>query len=322
MTEILINDCLWHHQEEEEERSDRWKDFLEQLKTSTQPCSVVKENKLVLQAEASQEQVEGSPERLGEGDDTGDRQSVSDGSSESDHKKDEQLSRGTKTGKVQTWAYIRSSLGIIEDMMSSRVKKRKNMKHEQINMDVVDLPSIKEAGSSDASEEDFEEEVCVNVVNNIMNASAAESDVGDGVSDTVNAAAVEKTIASCVSYRVDTAARPELTVDDGVSDTLNVAVVGNTVNGDVSDNADAAARTEQTAGDWFADSMNIEGTENAVTDGLYVNVSDIGPEKTVDDGLTPGPCFPWREELECLVQGGVPKDLRGEVKSTHLAYIE
>ncbi|KAF3442070.1 hypothetical protein FNV43_RR15986 [Rhamnella rubrinervis] len=317
--------------EEEEERSDRWKDFLVQLKTSAQPCSFEKEDKLVLQAEPAKKEAERIQERLGEGDDTVDLQSLSDGSSESDHKKEEQLSKETKTSKVQTWASIRSSLGTIEDMMSSRVKKTKNMKHEQITMGEVHLPSIEETGSSNASEKDFEEEAFFNIVNDSVNADAAETDVGngvsesvnaigeeqtlgDGVTDIVNAAVVEKTMYGGVSDNVDAASRPEQTVDDGVSDIVNAAAMENIVGGDVSDNVDAAARrTEQAVDDGVSDSVNATGAGKKVIDGLYYNVNDAGAKKSVDDEFTPEPCFPWREELECLVRGGVPKDLRGEV---------
>ena len=31
-------------------------------------------------------------------------------------------------------------------------------------------------------------------------------------------------------------------------------------------------------------------------------------------GISPEPFFPWKEELECLVRGGLPKALRGEVQ--------
>lgn len=46
------------------------------------------------------------------------------------------------------------------------------------------------------------------------------------------------------------------------------------------------------------------------------NVSAFTEESTVDNEASPKLFFPWKEELEFLVRGGVPKDLRGEVKLT------
>lgn len=37
-------------------------------------------------------------------------------------------------------------------------------------------------------------------------------------------------------------------------------------------------------------------------------------------GISPEPFFPWKEELECLVRGGLPKALRGEVHLILLNY--
>nr|XP_048322063.1 TBC1 domain family member 8B isoform X5 [Ziziphus jujuba var. spinosa] len=321
--------------EEEEERSDRWKNFLEQLSTSAQPCSPGEEDKEVLHADATQEGVETIPERLGEGNDSSDKQSISDGSSASDHKREVQ----------QTWAHIRLSLGAIEDMMSSRVKKRtQNMEHEQIPMGEVHLPSIEEEGSSNASEKDFEVEVCLNALNDRVNEETVENAVGDGVSNSVNVAVVEETVCDGFSDSVDAkensmgdsvsdsvdAAVVEKTVGgsasdivdadvvgktlgDGVSNSVDTAVVEKTMGGNVSDSVDATSRPEQAVGDMVADCVNAKGEEKAVADRFNDTVNVAGAEKAVDDGFTSKPCFPWREELECLVRGGVPKDLRGEV---------
>ncbi|XP_015869894.3 uncharacterized protein LOC107407173 isoform X2 [Ziziphus jujuba] len=321
--------------EEEEERSDRWKNFLEQLSTSARPCSPGEEDKEVLHADATQEGVETIPERLGEGNDSSDKQSISDGSSASDHKREVQ----------QTWAHIRLSLGAIEDMMSSRVKKKtQNMEHEQIPMGEVHLPSIEEEGSSNASEKDFEVEVCLNALNDRVNEDTVENAVGDGVSNSVNVAVVEETVCDGFSDSVDAkensmgdsvsdsvdAAVVEKTVGgsasdivdadvvgktlgDGVSNSVDTAVVEKTMGGNVSDSVDATSRPEQAVGDMVADCVNAKGEEKAVADRFNDTVNVAGAEKAVDDGFTSKPCFPWREELECLVRGGVPKDLRGEV---------
>lgn len=199
------------YKEEEGERSDKWKEFLEQLAESTQPCSSEEECKDTLQAEATECKTETISERGEEGDDSSGRSSVSDGSKKSDPEKEVQLSKEIKTRKVQTWSQIRPSLGAIENMMSFRVWKRRNMIEQQITIKGDHLPSIEEAGSpGGASEEEFEGEVCVN----------------ETLTDNANAGREETMVIDEVSHKS---------------------------------------------------------------------------------------FFPWKEELEFLVHGGVPKDLRGEV---------
>ncbi|KAJ0089258.1 hypothetical protein Patl1_31997 [Pistacia atlantica] len=106
---------------------------------------------------------------------------------------------------------LEPSLYSIESMMSFRVKRRKDMRGEQITKSEDHLPSIDEAGSlEEESEEGIKEKLCV--------------------TETPN-------------------------------ETLNACY-------------------EKSAPQ-----------------------NDVSPE----------PYFPWKEELECLVRGGVPKDLRGEV---------
>ncbi|XP_059462248.1 uncharacterized protein LOC132191314 isoform X2 [Corylus avellana] len=195
------------YKEEEGERSDKWKDFLEQIAKSSQPCSSEEEYKERLHAEDTECKAETISESK-EGDDSRSGKSISDGSEESDPKKEGQLSKETKTHKLQTWAQIRPSLGAIEKMMSFRVQKRKNMIDERETVNGNHLPSIEEAESLGGASDD--EKDCVN---------------------------------------------------------------------ETSDDNENATRTEPTP------------------------VDEVSPKHF----------FPWKEELESLVRGGVPKDLRGEV---------
>lgn len=198
---------MWY-QEEEGERSDKWKDFLEQLARSPQPCSSEEEPKETLQADATECKAGTISERINEVDASSGRNSISDGSKESDPKEEALLSKETKTHKVQSWTQIKPSLGAIENMMILRVQKRKNMMDERENLSGDYLPSIEETEpSGGASEEELE--------------------------------GVEKTL------------------DD--------------------------------------------------------NVNAVILQNAAFDEVSPKQLFPWMEELESLVRGGVPKDLRGEV---------
>ncbi|KAE8099504.1 hypothetical protein FH972_017482 [Carpinus fangiana] len=149
------------YKEEEGERSDKWKDFLEQIAKSSQPCSSEEEYKETLHAEDTECKAETISESK-EGDDSRSGKSISDGSEESDPKKEGQLSKETNTHKFQTWAKIRPSLGAIEKMMSFRVQKRKNMIDEHETVNGNHLPSIEEAESLGGASDD--EKDCVNEI--------------------------------------------------------------------------------------------------------------------------------------------------------------
>ncbi|KAI8015333.1 putative GTPase-activating protein AN11010 [Camellia lanceoleosa] len=200
------------YKEEEEERSGKWKRFLDQQAESAQPCSPEEESSNRLHGEVTEQREEPSPQLSGEGDDSSGGKSACDIQTEKEPEKEVQESKQTKTDKVQTWAQIRLSLHSIENMMSFRVKKRKNMKEEHMTAAQNHLPPIDETITSRGeSEEDFEEEFYDNEI-----------------------------------------------VDDD--------------------------------------------TRNAPAEAIAAS-----------DGISPEPFFPWKEELEFLVHGGIPRDLRGEV---------
>ncbi|KAG8374274.1 hypothetical protein BUALT_Bualt11G0114500 [Buddleja alternifolia] len=147
----------------------------------------------------------------GEGDGSNENRPVSDTQQEGVANKEAPTSQHAKSHQVKKWAKISPSLNTIEQLMSVRIKKRKNMMQEKLRPMHNDLPSIDEAISSTEESEDDNEDV---------------------------------------SYD----------------------------NERVSDSADTSA---------------VESSPKVK--------------------MAPEPFFPWKEELEFLVQGGIPKDLRGEV---------
>ncbi|PQQ03187.1 ecotropic viral integration site 5 protein homolog isoform X2 [Prunus yedoensis var. nudiflora] len=234
------------YKEEEEERSNKWKNFLEHVEKSSELCSPEKAHKEELQAEATEQKAETVPESGEEGNDTSSGKSVSGCSSERDPEKELQHSKETEKSKVQTWTLIRSSLSSIENMMSFRVRKGKIMKDKQIIVDKDHLPS-EAASLGGASEDDVEEDVCF-------------------------------------------------------SDALN-------------DSPDAFT-AENSVSDRFSDGVKVAGEVEAMGSGVPNSVQGIGTEEAeeaVANGAPPEPFFPWKLELESLVHGGVPTDLRGEV---------
>lgn len=117
------------YKEEEEERSDRWKDFLERHADTT--------------GKPSDEE---SSTGLSCGDQTDNQKTDK-----------ETVVKEAKTHKIQIWAEIRSSLAAIEQMMSSRVTSKKdstkNTKDQGTNG--THLAPIEEAKQSEDSDDEF-----------------------------------------------------------------------------------------------------------------------------------------------------------------------
>lgn len=109
------------------ERSDRWKDFLErQAECAELPIkgSSMEENCMELHAEASEVEANGSSENGVAAVDSDRKMSNADFLTENVMENDRvPTNKLDKTRKDLTWTKIRPSLFIIEEMMSSRVKK-------------------------------------------------------------------------------------------------------------------------------------------------------------------------------------------------------
>ncbi|KAK7345621.1 hypothetical protein VNO77_16228 [Canavalia gladiata] len=160
------------YQEEEDERSDKWKSFLEQVAEPSQTTFSENEDKETSKAEPENNEVEKernphrisngddassrkfsegteveeetSAVRVSEGDDSSDRKFVSDSITEDNSGKELQHSGERKIRKVKSWAEIRPSLIAIQEVLSSRVKEGKKMKVEQINANNDHIPSTEE----------------------------------------------------------------------------------------------------------------------------------------------------------------------------------
>ncbi|OIW06847.1 hypothetical protein TanjilG_18229 [Lupinus angustifolius] len=147
--------------EEEEERSDRWNSFLERQAKSSELATErlgAEEDETVLRAQASEQETDGTLEKGVDGDELSSGKPGFDGTAENGGQKEEvPASDETKVHRSQLWTDIRSSLRTIEDMMSTRVKK----KTASIN-DVGDGKSLSHTDGAKsqkgASEEDSDDE--------------------------------------------------------------------------------------------------------------------------------------------------------------------
>ncbi|KAI5395485.1 hypothetical protein KIW84_061887 [Lathyrus oleraceus] len=220
------------YKEEEDERSDKWRSFIEQIDKSSQASSSENKHKETLKVESSEVKEEKNPHRVSNGDylssrifsesagveetnadrigggeteikegdsssrtssgeteikevtglgkasegDSSRRESFSDCSTRNNSAKELHHSEKSKTRKVQRWAEIRPSLSTIEEILSSRVKKGKNMKGEKINGSDVHFPSIEKAEPVEGDpKEDIQGKVRTNESLDGGNGSRAEN---------------------------------------------------------------------------------------------------------------------------------------------------
>ncbi|XP_062092808.1 uncharacterized protein LOC133798509 isoform X2 [Humulus lupulus] len=150
------------YKEEEEERSDRWNSFLElQAESALLPVNGESkvEDKKSLQKGISEQEEDASLEKEVAGD-GGDEPGSNDSTESVSNKVEEPATKGTKIHRIQIWSEIRPSLHAIENMMSTRMKKKNNVSKDEQDIETgKPLPSIDEAKSpKGAFEEDSEDE--------------------------------------------------------------------------------------------------------------------------------------------------------------------
>ncbi|PSS33450.1 TBC1 domain family member protein [Actinidia chinensis var. chinensis] len=151
------------YKEEEEERSDRWKDFLDRQVESTQlhiNGLSSEDDKKALHVEATKQEAQVTSEEGTTGDDLSFKKPGSDGSTEDAKMEGVPAPMEIKTHGVQIWTEIRPSLHTIEGMMSKRVNRKNNLAKKEQDIEIGrPLPPVEEVKSAKgASEEDSEEE--------------------------------------------------------------------------------------------------------------------------------------------------------------------
>ncbi|KAK4749347.1 hypothetical protein SAY87_026796 [Trapa incisa] len=152
------------YKEEEEERSEKWRLFLEHQGELVELPSVEKKLKESQLTEESEENLNTSSEKVGEGSESSINPIIDDPAEGTAEKEVESI-KDLKAHKVQKWADIRPMLGAIENMVSSRVKFKK-MEDAQQTLKDGRLPPLEETPSGRISEDDIEEEINADDVSN------------------------------------------------------------------------------------------------------------------------------------------------------------
>ncbi|XP_044508671.1 TBC1 domain family member 9B-like isoform X2 [Mangifera indica] len=151
------------YKEEEEERSDRWKSFLErQAELAQLPVNGLsfEEDNKKLHTEAEGEVACDNQEKVVEVDDASVKKPDSECSPENGEAKEEiQSTSREKPHRILTWTEIRPSLRGIEEMMCMRVKKKGNLsKNKETGRGKPSTPIDEVKSLKVASEEDSDDE--------------------------------------------------------------------------------------------------------------------------------------------------------------------
>ncbi|CAN4121624.1 unnamed protein product [Withania somnifera] len=168
------------YKEEEEERSGKWKDFLDNQEKSSQPNASEKFDIRTVEFEVKNQQ-QTVPVHVSQEGGNGlvEENSVSDTKTESDLKRELSAYLPAKSCQTHTWAEIRASLSHIDHLMSFRMKKTPKKKVEPSTGIHNHLATIKEP---DESEEENGEECSVNEeLSDGTNTSEEVGTVGCGV---------------------------------------------------------------------------------------------------------------------------------------------
>uniref|UniRef100_A0A9I9D1P5 Rab-GAP TBC domain-containing protein n=1 Tax=Cucumis melo TaxID=3656 RepID=A0A9I9D1P5_CUCME len=152
------------YKEEEEERSERWNSFLDRQAESAQPPVNELSDKKALHVEVVKEEIDSSIVEDGKREDLNSQDSGFDDNNASQNaiglKNEDGSEKDAKTHKIQIWTEIRPSLRAIEDMMSVRVKKKKDLSNHNHDTGTRKLLSAIEEAKSPrgVSEEESEDE--------------------------------------------------------------------------------------------------------------------------------------------------------------------
>ncbi|KAG2592760.1 hypothetical protein PVAP13_5NG577600 [Panicum virgatum] len=143
------------YKEEEEERSERWKNFLDRQAED---------------GESSGEDVKVAPSNEDDG---------PPGKNAEDARPDEKALRQQRPHKIQIWSEIRPSLGHIEDMMNSRVKKKQfSSVKEGYTGDELHPDNPEESKPSEDSDDEFYDVEKVDPSQEVPSADISNADSG------------------------------------------------------------------------------------------------------------------------------------------------
>ncbi|KAJ6993461.1 hypothetical protein NC653_016559 [Populus alba x Populus x berolinensis] len=288
------------YKEEEEERSYKWNNFIEQQAKSNHSSSSEEECREKLQAEADELREETVFERGREEDDSSDKNSDSDGSTKSypgkEVKLSEQPEKEVQLSEQPEKEVQRSEQPEKEVKHSEQPEKEVKHSEQPEKEDDLSEEPKKEVQLS----EEPQKEVQASQIQERETLLSKESDKEGQLLKETKANKVQSWSWTRPSLHVI-----ENMMSSRVKNIKDMKYRHNTINGD---HLPSIKKTGSSGGASVAE-IDKELCFKETSDD---NVDKSTEETNVDSKGSPESFFPWKE-LEFLVRGGVPKDLRGEV---------
>ncbi|XP_061965016.1 GTPase-activating protein gyp3-like isoform X1 [Populus nigra] len=288
------------YKEEEEERSYKWNNFIEQQAKSNHSSSSEEECREKLQAEADELREETVFERGQEEDDSSDKNSHSDGSTTSypgkEVKLSEQPEKEVQLSEEPEKEVQRSEQPEKEVQLSEEPEKEVKHSEQPEKEDHLSEEPKKEVQLS----EEPQKEVQASQIQERETLLSKESDKEGQLLKETKANKVQSWSWTRPSLHVI-----ENMMSSRVKNIKDMKYRHNTINGD---HLPSIKKTGSSGGSSVAEFDK----ELCIKETSDDNVDKSTEETNVDGKESPESFFPWKE-LEFLVRGGVPKDLRGEV---------
>ncbi|KAI9392764.1 hypothetical protein POPTR_006G133400v4 [Populus trichocarpa] len=289
------------YKEEEEERSYKWNNFIEQQAKSNHSSSSEEECREKLQAEADELREETVFERgREEEDDSSDKNSDSDGSTKSYPGKEVKLSeepeKEVQLSEEPEKEVQRSEQPEKEVQLSEEPEKEVKHSEQPEKEDHLSEEPKKEVQLS----EEPQKEVQASQIQERETLLSKESDKEGQLLKETKANKVQSWSWTRPSLHVI-----ENMMSSRVKNIKDMKYRHNTINGD---HLPSIKKTGSSGGS----SVDEIDKELCIKETSDDNVDKSTEETNVDSKESPESFFPWKE-LEFLVRGGVPKDLRGEV---------
>ncbi|KAG8648451.1 TBC1 domain family member 2B isoform X1 [Manihot esculenta] len=264
------------YKEEEEERSEKWRIFLENQKESNQFCSSEEEPRQILQAAELREET--ISVRGQEGDYSSGRRSNFHGSEECDHYKEAQLADAPEkeVQYLEEQQKEQSSAEPGKEVQLSKEPEKEDQNSKELEQVVHHLGEPEK--EVQLSKEPKEDKLL------LKQSKAGKVQTWYGIRQSLRA--LEKMMSSRVKHTKNMKDNQITASRDHILSTKDAKLGGQ--------------------------AKDVE-EDVCVKDTFDEKVKKTTEENTADNENSLELFFPWKEELVFLVHGGVPKDLRGEV---------
>ncbi|XWS66959.1 hypothetical protein CRYUN_Cryun05aG0244900 [Craigia yunnanensis] len=309
-------------EEEEEERSEKWKIFLEHHAKPTKPCLSEEEDRKTLQAEATElknkalTEEENKETLFVEAHEANEEASIEakeETSSEKQHKVTLQIEATQLNEEAASEEECKETF---QDE-TIKVKEEVASVDESKETSQAEATELKEEVASERSKEGDAPSAKLDSASSTESETEKPDSTGSPESETEKPNSAHST-ESAREKEVQLAEETKkCKVERWAKTKPALCAIENMMNSRVKMGKNMKNMNMNESGDHFPSIKEVRSPEGESEDEfeekMCVNEISAREESNADNEASHESFFPWKEELESLVHGGVPKDLRGEV---------